>query len=160
LVQTGEVARANGVVAEYHSKYSDIGLLQSRMWPAGTLCITIAANIADSALLGFDACFPDSVVGFIPCKPLGDAKYLLTFMKTARAELLKFAPATAQKNINLEILESVLIPIPPPAEIARISSKVTELTMLCDQLKSRLSDAQITQLYLADALTEKALARA
>ncbi len=160
LVQTGEVARANGVIAEYHSKYSDIGLQQSKMWPAGTLCITIAANIADAALLGFDACFPDSVVGFVPIKPLDDASYLLTFMKTARAELLKFAPATAQKNINLEILESVLIPLPPRAEVARISSKVAELIGLCDQLKSRLSEAQTTQLHLADALTEKALARA
>lgn len=154
LVQTGEVARANSVITEYHSKYSDIGLAQSRLWPEGTLCITIAANIADSALLGFDACFPDSVVGFVPFRPLRDAKYFLLFMKTARAELLKFAPATAQKNINLEILESVLVPIPPQAEIERISSKVDELMALCDQLKSRLSDAQTTQLHLADALVD------
>lgn len=157
LVQTGEVARANSVITEYHSKYSDIGLAQSRLWPEGTLCITIAANIADSALLGFDACFPDSVVGFVPFRPLRDAKYFLLFMKTARAELLKFAPATAQKNINLEILESVLVPIPPQAEIERISSKVDELMALCDQLKSRLSAAQTTQLHLADALVERAI---
>lgn len=157
LVQTGEVARANGVIKEYHSKYSDLGLLQSKMWPAGTLCITIAANIADSALLGFDACFPDSVVGFVPLKPLDDARYLLTFMKTARAELLKFAPATAQKNINLEILESVLIPIPPKKEIARISSKVSDLVALCDQLKFRLNTAEQLRNTLVDAITDASL---
>lgn len=157
LVQTGEVARANNIITEYHSKYSELGLSQSKLWPTGTLCITIAANIADSALLGFDACFPDSVVGFIPCKPLRDARYFLAFMKTARAELLKFAPATAQKNINLEILESVLIPIPPQSEIERISTKIDELMELCDQLKARLSDAQTTQLHLADAMAEKVL---
>ncbi len=160
LVQTGEVARAGDVISEYHSKYSDVGLAQSKMWPAGTLCITIAANIADSAILGFDACFPDSVVGFVPCEPLGDSKYLLTFMKTARAELLKYAPATAQKNINLEILESVLIPVPPLSEIDRIARKTTELTALCDQLKARLADVQTTQLHLADALAEQALVEA
>ena len=158
LVQTGEVARANNVIHEYHSKYSEFGLAQSRMWPSGTLCITIAANIADSALLGFDACFPDSVVGFIPCKPLDDASYFLAFMKTARENLIKFAPATAQKNINLEILESVLIPIPPKNEISRISSKIDELMALCDQLKARLNDTQTIQLHLADAMAEKALA--
>ncbi|MDD2535709.1 MAG: restriction endonuclease subunit S, partial [Macromonas bipunctata] len=80
VVQTGEVARAKGVIQEYHSKYSDVGLAQSRLWPKGTLCITIAANIADAAVLGFDACFPDSVVGFIPANAIGHASYFLAFM--------------------------------------------------------------------------------
>src|SRR5262249_25290581 len=66
LIQTGDVARSYGTIRTYSSKYNDIGLAQSRLWPAGTLCITIAANIADSGILGFDACFPDSVVGFVP----------------------------------------------------------------------------------------------
>jgi len=159
LVQTGEVARAANVIHEYHSKYSETGLAQSRMWPAGTLCITIAANIADSALLGFDACFPDSVVGFVPFQPLNDTKYFLAFMKTAREDLLKFAPATAQKNINLEILESVLIPLPPLKEISRIVAKVDELMSLCDQLKSRITKAKQLQQKLADVLVEQAVAQ-
>lgn len=158
LIQTGEVARAENIITEYHSKYSDIGLAQSKMWPIGTLCITIAANIADSALLGFDACFPDSVVGFIPFKPITDTKYFLTFMKTARQNLLKFAPATAQKNINLEILESVLIPIPPLAEMTRIVEKIDELMRICDQLKSRIMNARQKQKKLADVLVEHAVA--
>jgi len=159
LVQTGEVARAANVIHEYHSKYSEIGLAQSRMWPAGTLCITIAANIADSALLGFDACFPDSVVGFVPFQPLNDTKYFLAFMKTARENLLKFAPATAQKNINLEILESVLIPLPPLKEISRIVAKVDELMTLCDQLKARITEASKLQQKLADVLVEQAVSQ-
>ena len=157
LVQTGEVARAINVIAEYHSKYSEIGLAQSKMWPAGTLCITIAANIADSALLGFDACFPDSVVGFVPYKPLDDTKYLLVFMKTARENLLKFAPATAQKNINLEILQTVLIPTPPLKEIYRIVIKIDELMALCDQLKTRISSANQVLQKLADVVIEEAI---
>jgi type I restriction enzyme, S subunit len=38
-------------------------LAQSKLWPEGTLCITIAANIAETGILTFPACFPDSVVG-------------------------------------------------------------------------------------------------
>ena len=75
MIQTGDVARANGVVATHTALYGEKGLAQSRLWPKGTLCITIAANIADSALLGFDACFPDSVVGFVPDAEIGDARY-------------------------------------------------------------------------------------
>lgn len=158
LVQTGEVARSDGVIQEFHSEYSEIGLAQSKLWPAGTLCITIAANIADVATLGFDACFPDSVVGFIPSKPITNPQYFLYFMKTAKADLLKFAPSTAQKNINLGILETVLIPLPPLAEQNRIVAKVDALMALCDQLKTRLADAAQTQRHLADAITERAAA--
>jgi type I restriction enzyme S subunit len=153
IVQTGEVARAKGVIQEIHSKYSEVGLAQSRLWPKGTLCITIAANIADAALLGFDACFPDSVVGFIPANAIGDANYFLAFMETARTQLIAYAPATAQKNINLEILESVLIPIPPAAEMSRIVTRVNELRRLCADLRHRLSAQQKLQAQLAEALT-------
>ena len=157
LVQTGEVARAGTIVHEIHSKYSDVGLSQSKMWPKGTLCITIAANIADTAILGFDACFPDSVVGFVPSELIEDSYYFLWFMKTAREELLKFAPSTAQKNINLEILESVRIPLPPQSEMQRIVAKVDELMVLCDRLKTDLATARQRQATLADTLIELAL---
>ena len=63
FVQTGDIRKAETWLRKFEDTYSEFGLAQSRLWPAGTLCITIAANIADTAILGFDACFPDSVVG-------------------------------------------------------------------------------------------------
>ena len=152
LIQTGEVSRAQQFITEVHSYYSNEGLAQSKRWPAGTLCITIAANIADSAILSFDACFPDSVVGFVPAKAIGDALYFLVFMKTARQRLIDFAPATAQKNINLEVLNNVLIPLPPFAEQRRIVARVEELRRLCADLRQQLAQARETQSRLADAL--------
>ncbi|HPW31026.1 MAG TPA: restriction endonuclease subunit S, partial [Rhodoferax sp.] len=152
LIQTGEVSRAKGVVDEVHSYYSDLGLAQSRMWPKGTLCITIAANIAESAVLGFDSCFPDSVVGFVPADAMGNVEYFLLFVETARADLLAFAPATAQKNINLEILSSLLIPVPPLNELTRIVTRVAQLRRLCADLRQRLAASQSTQAHLAEAL--------
>ena len=154
LIQTGEVSRAKGIVQEVHSYYSDLGLAQSRMWPKGTLCITIAANIAESAVLGFDSCFPDSVVGFVPAKTMGNVEYFLLFVETARADLLAFAPATAQKNINLEILSSLLIPVPPLKELTRIVTRVAQLRRLCADLRQRLTASQSTQAHLAEALVE------
>ena len=102
LIQTGDVARSEGVIETHTGKYNDFGLSQSFKWPKGTLCITIAANIADSGILTFDACFPDSVVGFVPDPMFENARYFEYFVRTAKANLLEFAPATAQKNINLE----------------------------------------------------------
>ena len=152
LIQTGEVSRAKGVVQEVHSYYSDLGLAQSRMWPKGTLCITIAANIAESAILGFDSCFPDSVVGFVPANAMGNVEYFLLFVETARADLLAFAPATAQKNINLEILSSLLIPVPPLKELTRIVTRVAQLRRLCADLRQRLTASQSTQAKVAESL--------
>ena len=81
--------------------YSEEGLAQSRMWKKGTLCITIAANITETGILEFDACFPDSVVGFVPSPIIGEADYFQYFIKVAKSRLESYAPATAQKNINL-----------------------------------------------------------
>jgi len=68
FIQTGEVRAANRIIKKYEQTYSEFGLEQSKLWQKGTLCITIAANIAETAFLGFDACFPDSIVGFSASK--------------------------------------------------------------------------------------------
>ena len=121
------------------------------------MCITIAANIADTSVLGFDACFPDSVVGYTPFDKAIDVKYFEFFIRTAKSDLEKYAPSTAQKNINLEILSQVLVPLPPKKEISRIVTKIENLITLCDRLKININQSQTTQLQLADAMAEQAL---
>jgi type I restriction enzyme S subunit len=152
LVQTGDVARANGTIKTYTSLYNDVGLAQSKLWPPGTLCITIAANIADSGILGFEACIPDSVVGFIPSQRLPSVRYFEYFVRTAKDDLEKFAPSTAQKNINLGILEEVRVPIPPAAEQRRIVAKVDKLMALVDQLEAQLAASRDTAGKLLEAV--------
>ncbi|WP_295394989.1 restriction endonuclease subunit S [uncultured Thiodictyon sp.] len=158
FIQTGDVARSQGVIRTYTKKYNEAGLAQSMKWPAGTLCITIAANIADSGILSFDACFPDSVVGFIPASMFQSARYFEYFVRTTKENLLAFAPATAQKNINLEILNAVLIPLPPLSEQHRIVAKVDELMAICDQLEANLTTTQADSRRLLEAVLRDALA--
>lgn len=123
FIQTGEVSRSRGLITSWTRMYSDFGVAQSKVWPAGTVCITIAANIAASGILTFDACFPDSVVGLVtPYEAL--ARYVELFIQTARSNLDAYAPATAQKNINLEILNTVAVPLPPLRELEEIVSSV------------------------------------
>ncbi len=112
LVQTGEVANCDGYIRSYTSTYSDLGLRQSKMWPAGTLCITIAANIAKTGILTFGACFPDSVVGFRADDP-ATVEYVRVWLSFLQKALEDSAPESAQKNINLAILRGLSIPLPP-----------------------------------------------
>jgi len=157
LVQTGNVSRSNGSIKSYTALYNEVGLSQSRLWPKGTMCITIAANIADTGILEFEACFPDSVVGFLSYDSKISIKYFDYFIRTAKNNLEKFAPSTAQKNINLEILGNLLVPCPPSAELNHIVKKVDSLMALCDKLKSQLINKKTTQQNLATAFVEKTL---
>lgn len=111
LIQTGEVASANLYVTSYSNTYSEMGFRQSKMWNKGTLCITIAANIAKTAILGFDACFPDSVVGFNANERANNIyiHYWFSFFQTI---LEAQAPESAQKNINLKILSELKVIVP------------------------------------------------
>jgi type I restriction enzyme, S subunit len=111
LIQTGDVANADGYIRSFSSTYSDLGLKQSRKWPIGTLCITIAANIGKTAILEIDACFPDSVVGFTPGAGT-NSEYVQFWMERIQKRLEEIAPQSAQKNINLAILRELPIPMP------------------------------------------------
>ena len=121
LLQTGDVAASGGYIDRYESTYSDLGVAQSRLWPVGTLCITIAANIAKTGILQFDACFPDSVVGFSAVDS-GTVEYVRSILNFLQPTLEKQAPESAQKNINLKVLRELRVPHPPAelrAEFAR-----------------------------------------
>lgn len=112
FVQTGDVANSGGRIRHYEQTYSDVGLSQSRMWPAGTLCITIAANIGKTGILEFAACFPDSVVGFTPGAQV-TSEFVQTTLDFMQAAIEDRAPQAAQKNINLQVLRGLDMMCPP-----------------------------------------------
>ena len=112
LIQTGEVANSNLYITEYESTYSELGFKQSKLWQKGTLCITIAANIAKTAILTFDACFPDSVVGFKANDKTNNI-FIHYWFSFFQAILEEQAPESAQKNINLKTLSELKIIVPP-----------------------------------------------
>lgn len=111
LIQTGDVANAGLYITSYNSTYSELGLKQSKMWDKGTLCITIAANIAKTAILEFDACFPDSVVGFTANEKTSNV-FIHYWFSFFQAILESQAPESAQKNINLKILSELKVIVP------------------------------------------------
>jgi type I restriction enzyme, S subunit len=111
LIQTGDVANAGLFITDYSSTYNEAGLKQSKLWDKGTLCITIAANIAKVGILDFDACFPDSVVGFKSEKT--SSIFVYSWMGFLQNIIEEQAPVSAQKNINLRILNDLDIIFPP-----------------------------------------------
>jgi len=159
FVQTGEVARSKDsdyLINNCSTYYNDFGLAQSRLWPKGTMCITIAANIAQTGFLNIDACFPDSVVGFTALSDYAISKYIRYFIDLTKTDIEKFAPATAQKNINLGIIYELKLPLPPEKEIKAIVEKVEALMQKCQALDQEIKTSEANAQMLMQAVLKEA----
>lgn len=131
FVQTGDVKKARLYLTEFEKTYSEAGLAQSKLWPAGTLCITIAANIADTAILGIDACFPDSVIGFTANTEKTDARFVkYLFDGVLKVKYRSFTQGAAQDNLSQEKLLSIKFPVPE----LRVQHRIAEILSAYDDL--------------------------
>jgi type I restriction enzyme S subunit len=109
FVQTGDISNANHWLTSYSQTYSDGGLAQSRLWPKGTVCIAIVgATVGETAILGFDACFPDSVIGIVADRRLADCEYVEYVLQAFKTVLKARGKGTARDNINMGTFEGQL----------------------------------------------------
>ena len=113
FIQTADVKNANFYITEYSDTYNETGLAQSKLWDVGTLCITIAANIADTGILGIPACFPDSVMGFIPYDGVSDVRFVKYCFDMLQRDCKQISQGTAQDNLSWQKLSTIEFPAPP-----------------------------------------------
>jgi type I restriction enzyme S subunit len=147
--QTGDIKAANFHLTEYSQTYSEEGLAQSKLWKPGTLCITIAANIAESAILGIEGCFPDSVVGFVADPDKADVRFVKYYMEILKLQMQSVSRGTTQDNLSLDKLltfDFLVPPLPVQRRIAGILSAYDEL-MENSQRRIRLLEAMARALY-------------
>lgn len=130
FVQTADVKAAELYLTEYSETYNERGLEQSKLWKAGTLCITIAANIADTAILGIDACFPDSVMGFVPYDGVSNVKFVKYAFDILQRDFQKISQGTAQDNLSWQKLSTIKFPAPP----IEIQNKIVNILSVYDDL--------------------------
>ena len=104
FIQTGDIKAANFYISEYSQTYNEKGLAQSKLWKKETLCITIAANIAETGILNIDACFPDSVIGFVADKNKSNVKFIKYHFDLLKLHLQSISQGTTQDNLSQEKL--------------------------------------------------------
>ena len=139
LIQTGEIKEANLFIRKHKNVYNDFGLKQSKLWKKNTLCITIAANIAETALLGYPMCFPDSVVGF-NAYPQESSEIFMHYVFTfIRKSIQSAASGSIQDNINIEYLTSLKFRIPEKSTQQKIASVLSSLDAKIE-LNNRIND--------------------
>ncbi|MBU6339180.1 MAG: restriction endonuclease subunit S [Rickettsiales bacterium] len=115
FIQTGDVVKASqtNLQIQYSQTLNDLGLSVSKIFDEKIIVITIAANIGDTAILDYPACFPDSLVAIKPKNKDIKLEYLNIYLRFLKKYLESLAPQAAQRNINLQQLSPTPIAIPP-----------------------------------------------
>lgn len=138
FIQTADIKAAGLYLTEYNNTYNEKGLAQSKLWPAGTLCITIAANIADTTILGMEACFPDSVMGFIPYEGVSNVRFIKYAFDILQKNCKKISQGTAQDNLSWKKLSTIKFPAPDIAVQDRIVSILSTYDELIENNRKQI----------------------
>lgn len=139
-IQIGEVEAAQKYILEHRGTLNELGLSVSKMFPKGTLVISIAASIGAVGILGFDSCMPDSLVGIMPHVGLSDSEYLYYWLSFTREHLESIAPQMAQANLKLQMLNPLELPCPPLAEQQRIVAHHSVQMASAERLRQKLAE--------------------
>ena len=147
FIQTGDIKAADLYITSHDQEYNDVGLAQSKLWDAGTLAITIAANIAETSILSYPMCFPDSVVGFTAYPSETTEMYMHYIFAYIRASIQRSVGGSIQDNINIDYLENLDFKIPDKT----IQDKMVEMLATIDH-KIAINNALTIELEKAAKL--------
>lgn len=159
FIQTGDVANSGMYISKYTQTLNEKGYSVSKEFPKGTLVMTIAANIGDIAILNFNACFPDSIVGFIPNKFM-DLKYMYYTYSIMKDEFMSTAIINTQMNLNIERIENLSITVPSidiqNIIVKYIEQKVNSIESIINKTKLQIEKLkEAKQSLISEAVTGK-----
>lgn len=158
FIQTGDVRSSDHLITEHSQTYSEAGLAQSKLWPKGTICITIAANIAETGILNFDACFPDSVIGMVVDPARTSNSYVEYLLQSLKAVLQEKGKGSAQANINLATFENERFPFPHKDVQMEIVARLGALSEHVQAMETLYADRLISLDALKQSLLHRAFA--
>ena len=149
FIQTADVKNADYYITKYSDTYNESGVAQSKLWDKGTLCITIAANIADTGVLAFPACFPDSIMGFVPFEGVANTRFIKYCFDRLQRDCKQISQGTAQDNLSWEKLSTIKFCIPEYKEQCRIADILSAYDDLIEnnQKQIKLLEEAAQRLY-------------
>ena len=104
--------------------------------------MSIAANIGDVAILDFEACFPDSMIGMIPGHKT-NLDFLYYLMRAMRRIMLRSAVLSTQLNLNYVRIGTNFAPFPPLKEQSEIAAyldaKERESHLISNTIESQIA---------------------
>ena len=144
FIQTGDITAADKYIRTYSQSLNELGLSASKQFPRGTLVMSIAANIGDVAILDFEACFPDSMIGMIPGHQ-AHLDFLYYLMRAMRPIMLRSAVQSTQLNLNYVRIGTNFAPFPPIEEQRAIAEYLDAKEIESHQIREKIN-AQVATL--------------
>jgi len=139
-VQTADIMNSEFYITTYSQTYSEAGLAQSKLWEPNTLCITNAgANTGESAILGFRACFPDSVIAFIADQNKSDVRFVKYYLDTIIQEIRAITRGATHDNLSVDKLLTFDIPTPSVCTQRKIASILSAYDDLIENNTRRIA---------------------
>ncbi|MEH0719321.1 restriction endonuclease subunit S [Vibrio alginolyticus] len=127
---------------------------------ARDLLISITGDVGNLGLIPeeFGEAYINQHTCLLRFMPECQGKYFPDFMRSPLAKYQFDAPQRGIKNsFRLSDVGGMHLPLPPLNEQVRITEKVSDLLSICERLKVRLRESQITQLHLTDVIAEQAV---
>ncbi|AYY82934.1 MAG TPA: restriction endonuclease subunit S [Proteus vulgaris] len=140
FIQTGDVARSSKFIETYSQTLNEKGKAVSQLFPSGTLMMAIAANIGDTAILGFEAYAPDSVVGFKPYQNI-HLEFLRYSFMAALPALEQTSTQSTQANLNIDRIGAVKAVFPPLEEQLDIIDYLDNMLCSYDSIEENANQA-------------------
>ena len=127
-VKIGDMSGGSVRSTEESISQSALESSAAKLLHPGTLLISIFATVGRTAILEIEAATNQAIVGIVPRDPQSlDTLFLRRYMDFMVSSLVARARGVAQVNVNLSILKSLEIPLPPLPEQRRIASILDEL---------------------------------
>lgn len=137
LIQTGDISNSDHWLKTYSNTYNEKGLAQSKLWEKGTICIAIVgSNVAETSILTFDSCFPDSVIGITVNPKKANNEYVEYLLQSFKSFLKEKGKGTARDNINLGTFQNQNFPFPSVKEQQEIVKKLNSLSIETKKLEA------------------------
>jgi type I restriction enzyme S subunit len=140
FVQIGDLPRDGGNILAHSQTLNDEGLKVSKKFRAGTILIAIVgATIANTGILTFDSCCPDSLVAIQTASSV-TLRFCEIYLRSIKLQLRSISYASGgQPNINLSTLLPLPIPFPPVAEQERIVAEVERRLSVVEELETAIN---------------------
>ena len=138
FIQTGDVTGSDVYLKGYTQTLNDDGIRVSKVFPADTILITIAANIGDTTITQYPVACPDSVVAIQPKQDKVNTIFLKNVIDLQKDNLDSQATQNAQKNINLQVLKPLKLIVPSKEEQNKIASFLSAVDEKISQLTQKL----------------------
>lgn len=145
FIQTADVKKSILYIESNSQSYNLLGLKQSKLWDTGTLCITIAANIAETGILKYPMCFPDSIVGFSSNVKESIEIFVYYIFEYIKQNIQKISSGSIQNNINIEFLSTLKFKV-PPVEYQKLIAKILSLFDIKINLNNKINDNLFSQI--------------